>query len=461
MRGVLVGVDFFPLERGVALDQALGEHVAGEQEVVIGFQRFQSFTQRAADGRDRGQFFRRQVVEVLVRRRARIDLVLDAVEAGHHQRREGEIGVGRRIGEPGFDALGLRRFGPRNTDAARAVAGRIGAQHRSLEARDQTLVRVRRRVGEGVQGLGVLQDTADEVQRFLRQVGIFVAGEERLAVLPDRHVDVHARAVVTLHRLRHEGHGLAVGVGHVVDHVLVLLDVVGLLDQTTEDHAQLMLAGRDLMVVLVDLHAHALHGREHLATQVLGFVDRVHREVAALVAGAMREVAGLDQGIGVPGSGLGVDLVADLGRGDRVAHVVEDEEFGFRAEVGGIADARGLQIGFGLVGNLTRAALIGFAGVRLDHVAMHAHGLFGIEGVDVDRGRIGDQLHVGLVDRLPAGDRRAVEHEAFLEEVLVDEVGHQRHVLQLAARVGEADVDVFDFLRLHQFESFLDCAHCK
>ena len=31
---------------------------------------------------------------------------------------------------------------------------------------------------------------------------------------------------------------------------------------------------------------------------------------------------------------------------------------------------------------------------------------------------IGHQHHVGLVDRLPAGDRRAVEHDAVLEHVL-------------------------------------------
>jgi 1,2-phenylacetyl-CoA epoxidase catalytic subunit len=47
-------------------------------------------------------------------------------------------------------------------------------------------------------------------------------------------------------------------------------------------------------------------------------------------------------------------------------------------------------------------------------------------------------------DRLPAGDRGAVEHEAFVEEVLVDLIGHDRHVLQLAARIGEADVDIGD-----------------
>ena len=34
------------------------------------------------------------------------------------------------------------------------------------------------------------------------------------------------------------------------------------------------------------------------------------------------------------------------------------------------------------------------------------------------------------------------EHEAFVKEVLVDQVGDHRHMLQLAARIGEADVDI-------------------
>ncbi len=65
----------------------------------------------------------------------------------------------------------------------------------------------------------------------------------------------------------------------------------------------------------------------------------------------------------------------------------------------------------------------------------------------------------GLVDRLPAGDGGAVEHEAFLEEVLIHEVGYEGDVLKLALGVGEADVDIFDFLVLHQLQSILYCAH--
>ena len=115
----------------------------------------------------------------------------------------------------------------RDADRGRAVAGRIGQLHRGFVAGHQALVAVGGRVGEGVDRLGVLDDAADVPQAHVRQAGVLVAGEQRLAVLPDRLVHVHARAVVAEHRLGHEGGRLAVGVGHVVDHVLIELQAVG------------------------------------------------------------------------------------------------------------------------------------------------------------------------------------------------------------------------------------------
>ncbi len=282
-----------------------------------------------------------------------------------------------------------------------------------------------------------------------------------LLVLPDRHVDVHARAVVAVVGLGHEGRGLAVGGGDVLDDVLVLQDVVGLLGEAAEDQAELVLRRGDLVVVLVDLHAHALHGRQHLGADVLGAVGRVDREVAALDPGPVAHVAHLVFGVGVPGGVDRVDLEADLVRGDRVAHVVEDEELGLGAEVGGVADAGGLQVGLGLLRGAARVARVGLVGVGLEHGAVDAQRLLGVERVDVDRARVRHQLHVGLVDRLPAGDRGAVEHEAFVEEVVVDEIGDDADVLQASARIAEPDVHVDDVLVLdHLEDGFLVCHRC-
>src|SRR5574340_1053308 len=48
-----------------------------------------------------------------------------------------------------------------------------------------------------------------------------------------------------------------------------------------------------------------------------------------------------------PGRFFGVDLQRAAGHVDMPGHRVEDEEFGFRAEEGGVAKAAGLQVGFG------------------------------------------------------------------------------------------------------------------
>jgi hypothetical protein len=65
--------------------------------------------------RDGLLLFRRQVVEILVHGIARVDLVLDAVEAGHHHRRERQVGVAHAVREAHLDAgaFGLASCGMR------------------------------------------------------------------------------------------------------------------------------------------------------------------------------------------------------------------------------------------------------------------------------------------------------------------------------------------------------------
>src|SRR6202042_1002776 len=123
-------------------------------------------------------------------------------------------------------ALGLGVVGPRDAARGGAVAGGIGEQHRRLVARHQALVGVGGRVGEGVDRLGVLDDAGDVGQAGLGEVGILVAGEYRLSVLPDRPGAVQARAVVAADRLGHEARGLAVDVGDLMDAVFVDLHPV-------------------------------------------------------------------------------------------------------------------------------------------------------------------------------------------------------------------------------------------
>ncbi|EDQ04355.1 hypothetical protein OIHEL45_15539 [Sulfitobacter indolifex HEL-45] len=447
--------NLFRLQRDIAIDLVAGEHVTGQQIVHVLGQLVQRFAQRTRHCWDVCQLFCRQVIEVLVHRLAGIDLVLDAVKAGHQQGRECQIGVRCRIGETGLNTLGFGAFGPWDTDAARPVARGIGTQNGCFETGDQTLVAVGRRVGEGVERFGVAQDTADEPQSFLAEVGVFVACEQGLAVFPNRHVDVHTRAVIAKDWLGHEGGRLAVRMGHVVNHVFVLLDFVSLLGQLTKDQTQLMLAGRNLVVVLVDLHAKALHGRQHLGAQVLRFVHRVYREVAALKARAVAHIAHLIVGVRVPRAVGRINFVGYLVDFVRELHIVEQEELGLRAKVSVVTDAGRLKVGFGLFGGATRVALIAFAGVWLSDRAVHADRGFGIEGVDISGAHVGHQLHIGGFNAFPTSDGRAVEHKAFFEEVFVNQIAHDGNVLQRAAGVSETDVDIFNAFILDFAQEFL------
>ncbi len=218
-----------------------------------------------------------------------------------------------------------------------------------------------------------------------------------------------------------------------------------------------MLRRRHLVVVLFGLEAEFTHDRQHFAAQVLRRVDRVDREVATLRARAMAHIAfGIDLG-GVLRQFRRVEGVAGIVRSDRPADVVEDEEFSFGAEIGRVADAGRADIGQSLLRDRARVAVIGFVGVRAHDIAEQEQRRLLIERVDIGRLQVGTQLHVRLVDRLPAGDRRTVEHGPVIEEFVIDQVDVEGYVLHLAAHVGEANVDIFDVLFLDELENVCRC----
>ncbi len=152
----------------------------------------------------------------------------------------------------------------------------------------------------------------------------------------------------------------------------------------------------------------------------------------------------------VPGSFLGVDLDERALHAHVPANRVEDEEFGFRTEVGGVAHASGLHVGLGALGQRTRIALVGLAIARLDDVAGQDQRRLFEERVDVGRVRVRHQLHVRRFDALPAGDRRTVERMAGDELVFVEVRDRHGNVLFLATGIGETEVNELDFVFLHQ-----------
>ena len=171
-------------------------------------------------------------------------------------------------------------------------------------------------------------------------------------------------------------------------------------------------------------------------------------EVAGLVVGAVvgRQFGRVELEAGVVGIGL-------------VPDVVEHEELGFRADIDRVADAFRLHVGLGLLGGGARIAVVGLAGDRLEDVAQDHHRRLREERIHVDRVGVGHEDHVGLVDRLPAGDRRAVEHHAVGEHVLVDLDNVHRHMLQLALGIGEAKVDELHVVVLDLLHDVFGCGH--
>ena len=247
--------------------------------------------------------------------------------------------------------------------------------------------------------------------------------EQRLAVLPQRLVGVHARAVVAEQRLRHEGDGLAGLPCGVLDDVLEQHDVVGRVQQRVELVVDLGLArGADLVVTALDLEAGVGQVGGHVVAQVGVVVDRRHGEVAALERHLVAEVAARLLAAGVPPALDRVDVVVLLVRVGPEADRVEDVELRLGAEVAGVGDAGGRQVLLGLARDVARVAAVGLAGDRVVHEEVDVERLVLAERVEPRGGRVGEQRHVGLVDGLEAADGRAVERGAVLEDVLADVV---------------------------------------
>src|SRR6185312_9486053 len=356
-------------------------------------------------------------------------------------------------GRAELDALGLRRRREhRDADRRRAVARRVGEVHRRLEPRRQAAIRVRRRVGERADRLGVLDDAADVIERRLRQPGLAVAGEQRLLALPQRLVAVHARAVVRVQRLRHERGRLAIAACHVLDDVLEPHERVGHLQHRQKAHVDLALpAGRHLVVQGLDVDPRLLQRRHHLGAQVDERVGRRHREVAALVVRLVAEVGEL-LAARVPAPLDAVDEVERLVRLRVVADVVEDEELGLGPEVADVGEARRLQVLLRLADDVARIARVRLLGDRIGHVADQRQRRILRERIELGRRRIGDEQHVRGVDRLPAADRRAVEPEAVLERVFLQLLNRDGRVLPDARQVDELQIDELYAVLLGELE---------
>ena len=190
----------------------------------------------------------------------------------------------------------------------------------------------------------MLDDAADVVQRDVRQAAVLVAGEQRLAVLLQRLMHMHAVAVVADDGLGHEGQGLAVAVRDVLQRIFQDLHFVGFFGQGVRRDVDFALAGgRHFVMMNFEFQAHLFAGHRHGGANVLLRIHRRHREVAALDAGTMALVAVLIGLAGVPRAFVGVHLVGAAVHAGTDRDVVENKELIFRTEQRRVGDAGGLQ----------------------------------------------------------------------------------------------------------------------
>jgi hypothetical protein len=298
----------------------------------------------------------------------------------------------------------------------------------------------------------MLDDAANVVEGGVRQAAVLIPREQRLTFFLQRLMHVHSAAVVADDGFRHESKGFAVTVRHVLQGVLENLHLVGFLGERVCRHIDFALTGsRDFVMMHFEPQTHFFAGHRHRGAYVLLRIDRRHREVAALHRGAMRLVALFVSFAGVPRTLVGVHFVRASVHAGADGDVVENEEFVFWAEKRRVGDPGGLEISLGTFCERTRVALVALHGHGFDNVATQIdRGLF-VERIDDRSSRIRHQDHVRLIDSLPTGDRRAVEHFAILEKALVHQARGYSDVVFLADCVGKAEIGE---LRLFFFDQF-------
>ena len=275
----------------------------------------------------------------------------------------------------------------------------------------------------------MLEQTGDvavcRVGQLLLTLGI---EEDVLALARQRLVAVHARAVLTEDRLRHEGRVQTELCGDGADHVPERDQHVSALERVGVAEVDLVLADRDLVVRGLKMEAHRVQHVVHGAPYLNALVHRTDVEVAGLVVR-------IDGGVA-----LGV--------------VVEDEELGFRADAHleahllGVGDD-GLECHAG-VADERRAIRVSDVADDARHVAGRAlkprnH---------LERIEIGLEVHVRLLDALVPADRGAVEHHLVVEG-LRQLVNGNLNVLELTMELGELQAHEADVLRLGLCEDFL------
>ena len=144
------------------LDHILGKHIAPEQKIMILLQGIERLVQRPRHRFHLGRFLGLELVEVLIDRFGRLDLVSDPVQAPPSAS-PGKQGTGCSSGR-GSElqrlAFSLVEY-IGNTHTGAAVSGRVDQVDRRFVAGNQSSIGIGRRRDKGAQRMGVLDQAAD------------------------------------------------------------------------------------------------------------------------------------------------------------------------------------------------------------------------------------------------------------------------------------------------------------
>ena len=123
------------------------------------------------------------------------------------------------------------------------------------------------------------------------------------------------------------------------------------------------------------------------------------------------------------------------------ANAVEDEELRFRAEESFVGESRGCQISLRAFRDVPGVAVVRLVRQRIGGVANHHQCGFRAERIHERRIRVGNQQHVGFVDRSPSPNRAGIESESFLERIFGEFVDRVADVLPDAGHVNKAKIE--------------------
>ena len=258
------------------------------------------------------------------------------------------------------------------------------------------------------------QDATDIPEGHLAHAGIFVTGEERLAIFPQALVDVHPRAIVFKERLGHECGRLAMFGGHILHDILVDLHPVGHLNHRRKTQVNFRLTGSRYFVMMAfDLEAGPNHLVDHFRADVLEGIIGRDGEITTLVANLVARAPVT----GVPGRFITGNFILAGIAATLIAHLIENEEFSFRTAEHRVGNAGCLQMRFGFTDDIARVTVEDFVGDRFIDIGDHAQGRVFANRVEKGCGRITDQDHVAAFNRLETTNGRAVKAETSVKEI--------------------------------------------